>query len=323
MKPTLILHIGTFKTASSTLQSLLTMQRDQLITKGYLYADTSRPPNPQKRAHGSLVRALISGGDAFDNEHRFIVDEFRSSGASTLILSEEAFSNLRDGYSLMERFADDFDINVICYLRRQDYFVESLWNQFCREGRCKQGIHAFIRRPRIRKRLDYLSLLQFWQTVGVVHVRGFEEAVASGSIAANFSQISGIPLESGEVRKNVGPSMGCAAVLAAANRYVNRRNLTPKTRRLIEKELGPNARKHALGSQLRRELLDDFAEHNISLTEQYGVRFPDTMPEEPTEPLRIAGPKLLARFANILEIPSETEFSKTTRSNMSDAEQTV
>ncbi|MBI6628303.1 hypothetical protein [Pontibaca salina] len=308
MKPKLILHIGTFKTASGTLQSLLAAQREQLLAKGFLYADTSRPPHSDKPSHSSLVWATVSGAAAFDIEYHTILDEFRNSGASTLILSEEGFSNLREGHALMGRYKDDFDVEVVCYLRRQDYYAESLWNQFSREGKVKQGIQPFIRQPRIRNRFDYLSLLEFWQTVGVVHAYSFEDVVASDGIVADFARVSGIPLEGGEVRKNVSPSMEFAAVLAAANRYV--RVHVPKVRQHIEKELGKNTRKQALGSRLRRELLDEFADHNLRLAEQYGVRFSVAMPDEPVEPLRIAGPKRLARFADILGIPPGTEFGK-------------
>jgi hypothetical protein len=57
----------------------------------------------------------------------------------------------------------------------------------------------------------------------------------------------------------------------------------------------------ALGSRLRRELMDQYAPVNAELAETWGVTFPDDLPQsEPDEPLDLPSVDELRRIASML-----------------------
>ncbi len=293
MKPRLILHIGTHKTGTTTLQALMAAHRPALAAAGICYPDTTRSTVPHLPKHAGLFEALVAGPEAFAREHAQIMAEFARSGAHTLVLSEEGLSVPRHfgAFAAMARFARDLDITVVCCLRRQDLLAESLWNQYCREGHEKGQITDFIRRDNILKRLDYIEVLAFWQRIGTVRALSYDAAVRGEGLVACFAAATGIPLPPEDLRENVSPGMACAAVLAA----LNRRGI-PADRTAVEHALGPGARRTALGRRLRRDLLDRFADVNAALAERFGIRFDDVLPDEPDAPLAAPDADVLWRF---------------------------
>ena len=293
MTPRLILHVGTHKTGTTTLQALMAAHRPALAAAGVCYPDTTRSSVPHLPKHSSLFEALTAGPEAFAREYGLITEEFARSGAHTLVLSEEGLSGPRCfEFGAMARFAEAFDVTVVCYLRRQDRLVEALWNQYCREGHEKRQIAHYIGRARVLLRLDYLRMLAFWETVGAVRAVSYDRAVRSAGLVPSFVDVTGLPLPAGaDRRENVSPSMSCAAVLAE----LNRQGIAADWR-AIERALGPAARRTALGAGLRRDLLARFAEVNAELAARFGVTFDDAMPEEPETPLAAPDAALLRRL---------------------------
>ncbi|MBK5928448.1 phosphotransferase [Rhodobaculum claviforme] len=301
MKPRLILHIGTHKTGTTTLQALMAAQRPALAAAGICYPDTTRSSVPHLPKHSSLFEALVDGPDAFAREHALITGEFDRSGAHTLVLSEEGLSGPRHGdFGAMARFAGDFDITVVCVLRRQDRLAEALWNQYCREGHEKAQIEAFVARPRVLLRLDYLRMLTFWQGIGTVRALSYDDLVRGAGLVAGFAAATGLPLSpQDDRRENVSPSMACASVLADLNRRGEAGDWHE-----IERALGPTARRTALGGRLRRDLLARFAGVNAALDTRFGVRFDGTLPDEPDTPL--PGPAAPAYLSEPAPDPAAT-----------------
>ncbi|MDT8853541.1 hypothetical protein RNZ50_00540 [Paracoccaceae bacterium Fryx2] len=294
-KKTLLLHVGTHKTATTTLQALMAQNRAGLAAKGFCYPATDRPPHPEHPKHNSLFAALLKGGDAFTAERDLLLREFDRSGCDTLVLSGEGLSSpavRRSGLlAQMTAFQPDFDIRVICVLRRQDSFIESLWNQYAKSANTTKHITDFITEPKIIRHMTYMDTLDAWAEVASVTALGFEASLGAG-IVESFAAATGIPLRPDPKSRNVSPSMTCAAIMAAMNRLDIRHDW-----RRIEKALGPDTRRHALGSRLRGELLARFADHNARLRQTYGVVFPDTMPDEPAEPIAEPGRKEILRIA--------------------------
>lgn len=300
MTPRLILHVGTHKTGTTTLQALMAAHRPALAAAGVCYPDTTRSSVPHLPKHSSLFEALVAGPEPFAREYGLIVEEFARSGADTLVLSEEGLSGPRcHGFGAMARFAEAFDVTVVCYLRRQDRMVESLWNQYCREGHEKQQIARYIRRERVLMRLDYGRMLAFWQGIGTVRAVSYEAAVQGPGLVASFAAVTGLPLPAGaDRRENVSPSMGCAAVLAELNRHGIAADW-----QAIERALGPAARRTALGTGLRRDLLDRFAGVNAELAARFGVQFDTALPDEPDAPLAAPPPEVMRRFLPAPDAP--------------------
>lgn len=289
-KPRLILHIGTHKTATSTLQTLMASQKDMLREQGFLYPRTDRQPHPTKVKHGFFGRTMVQNRVRFQGLHQQMLKEFRDSGCHTMVLSEEGLATPRmtKFSGALGIFARDFDIEVICYLRRQDYFAESFWNFLCKIGKETGPISGMIRRRPIIKYMTYLTMLDKWSGVAKVKAIGFEAARDQG-IVESFSQVTGMDLPQPRQSRNISPSMSLAAALSVLNKEFKD---IPWDR--IEPYLGADTRRTALGSKLRRDLLDRFADHNAELAKRYGVHFPETMPDEEEEPVAPPGPEALA-----------------------------
>ena len=276
----LILHIGTHKTGTSAIQSWLASQRDALHRQGVHYGSTDRPPHPQLPKHNSLFWSLANPNGDFAAEKAAILADFEQSDCQTLILSEEGLSE--PFYQKLDRISelqDHFEIMVVCFLRRQDYFLESLWNQKCREGLETRPISAFIAADHNRRSIDYASKINFWSKIGDVKVATYDEN-SSSSVEA-FVKMIGIEHDGIKQVVNPSPSMNCAACCNLLNRW--KRNYDPD--KLIRMFEGDN-RQYALGRRLRKALLEDCAASNEILSERFGVTFDHSMPKESQHPIR-------------------------------------
>ena len=290
-RPRLLLHIGTHKTATSTLQLLMSSQRKALAAQGFCYPRTDREPSPNRNKHAFFRPLVAKGGPSFERMHGALMEEFAASGCHTMVLSAEGLAEfpLHRNLNSLSIFARDFDIEAICYVRRQDYFAESLWNQRCKTGKQTQPIAHFVEDPKVIQYMTYMDMLDRWAAYGKVTALGFETAREAG-IVESFAAVTGMALPDPEKIRNISPSMTLAAALAVLNRTKDKQ----RDWQVLEPMLGENLSRHALGSRLRAEILARFADHNARLAETYGVVFPDTMPEERPDPLPDPDPGVIA-----------------------------
>lgn len=292
MKPRLIVHIGTPKTGTSSIQKSLFDGRGRLRAEVKAhYGATDRGSTHTK--HISLTRAA-TGNDATKQatEYRGVMEDFQRSGCDTLILSEEELSAPKERISaFFKRFVPHFDIEVICYLRRQDYFIESLYNQIMRM-RGYQGIPPiteFWRDERFRERLQYHRLLSWWADVPAkVIALDFSREVKDVGLLPSFLRAAGLE-ELGELPdKSANTSSDMRLLLTLC--MLSKAKVDQDHQRLIQ-GLTRSARslelrgvykpiKHTLGS-LERELLISTCEvTNEALAEDFGVTFGDERPKE-------------------------------------------
>ncbi|MBC7739557.1 MAG: hypothetical protein H7245_20645 [Candidatus Saccharibacteria bacterium] len=292
-RPRLLLHIGTHKTATSTLQLLMSSQRKALAAQGFCYPRTDREPSPNRNKHAFFRPLVEKGGPSFEKMHGALVEEFAASGCHTLVLSAEGLAQFPEHRKLdpLSIFARDFDIEVICYLRRQDYFAESLWNQVCKIGKETLPISDYVLLPRAVRYMTYMDILDRWGAFGKVTALGFETAREVG-IVESFAAVTGMALPDPEKIRNISPSMTLAAALAVLNRTKDKE----RNWQVLEPLMGENLSRHALGSRLRAEILARFADHNARLAETYGVVFPDTLPDEGPDPLPDPQPEVIAHL---------------------------
>ena len=286
-RPRLILHLGTHKTGTSALQAALDGARDHLLhDHGLLYADTRRPPWPDLPKHCSVYQAAAHGDAAAQaRERELLVSEFENSRATALLLSEEGLSEPDDKVlRFFEPLAQRFDIEVLCFLRRQDLFVEALFNQFVRESARRESrpILTFARAPATRARLDYHALLSRWAGLGArVQALDFDgPAVRGPGLMAAFESALGLSaIGLPDQRANPSPDMRLALLLNRMNRLRVPYELTPllhATRSLTQS--GLPAMRHLLGGDERRRLLAEFDASNERLAADFGVRFNADLP---------------------------------------------
>jgi hypothetical protein len=274
----LILHIGTHKTGTSAIQVWLEQNRERLRTHGYWYGSTDRPPKPEIPAHTSLFWSLIEDNLDFGAERAAILADFEASDCDTLILSNEGLSQATfRKFEVLREFAETFEITVICFLRRQDYFLEAWWNQRCKQGEERRTIGEFVRAADSVRRTNYVDLLSFWSSFATVKALDYSQTHGPGAVCS-FAKLAGLPFDGTNKRLHVSPSMNCAA-------FCNRLNRAgiPFSQSAMEFLFRGDRRRSALGSALRAEVLARNEEQNEVLAHKFGVAFDSERPEEPEE----------------------------------------
>ena len=227
----LILHIGTSKTGSTSIQKVLARQRRALRAQGVFYPRSPggerhellavaactdprrlKPANrplwhgmdPQARldqfaAEFAEEMAAIPG-----NVHRIVVS---AEQFSMLLLDRQGVQNLHD---MLAPYADRF--TVVAYLRRPDQHFASLYSEMLRWGDARRpdllGMHVSRAHD-----YDYAALLDRWASVfGADRVRPrlFERGVGKRfDVVDDFASVCGMTLApaSGEDARSANPSI--------------------------------------------------------------------------------------------------------------------
>ena len=150
IEPELILHVGSPKTGSTAIQSIMIRNHYKLMENG-IYFFREDFGTPSSTWGYDEWKWLVSDMDtslpniynpvrkmmAIESNREFcerLKKEFLRSGCSKLIISEENLfrknhNELLEILSVIKDVYIDFHIKVVCYLRRQDLFAESLFDQ--------------------------------------------------------------------------------------------------------------------------------------------------------------------------------------------------
>ncbi|MEY8516631.1 hypothetical protein AALC25_06810 [Lachnospiraceae bacterium 29-84] len=174
---TLYLHIGTPKTASTAIQDFCWENQQVLNSKGYYYPDMElRFPEIRyvRNAHFLIGQNQIPKSDRDFEKERETVDKcFAKLYASfqkydNIILTDESMWHYGFGYEGMgwDRIKKElekgiFSLKVIVYLRRQDDFIFSWWNQMVKEGFHRSSVITWetMAKKRPVVKLDYYKML--------------------------------------------------------------------------------------------------------------------------------------------------------------------
>lgn len=216
----LYIHIGTPKTATTAIQEFCLENQEALKQKGYCYPifPFDYPDAPQTRNGHFLVGVAHDFGLEEAEETR--KKEFRQGmdqvnrlfqEYDNVILSDEIIwrSTLEQRKDLWKQLkqeseAGNFQVKVIVYLRRQDTFCVSWWNQLVKMGTrdvARDSLKAYMENVPPAMQLDYYKKLEkISEALGKenVLVRRFgREYFEGGSIYTDFLQTVGLKLEDG------------------------------------------------------------------------------------------------------------------------------
>jgi hypothetical protein len=135
-KPRLILHAGTPKTGTSTLQVFLHQYHQPLIDLGILYPGVGIEPQAKPPKHQWIVDNLLSGdAPRFLANQKLLLTELSSHPhIHTIVLSTEGIYNHWWDYSdfaksLLKGMDEFFDVSVWVVFREQLSFAKSLYGQ--------------------------------------------------------------------------------------------------------------------------------------------------------------------------------------------------
>ncbi len=144
---TVFLHIGFYKTGSTSLQHNLAMNKTALAQQGIFYPYNPRAPYTQRWQHAPLAAALPGRtlswllpdkAKTLDRAYDRLFADFANSGCNTLVLSSEAFCDAtvkHDQVAWLQQQLADFNVIPIAYIRRQDSYILSTYQEMLKSGR--------------------------------------------------------------------------------------------------------------------------------------------------------------------------------------------
>lgn len=203
MDNTLLLHIGTPKTGTSSIQRALYSNGTGLLRCGWIYPDMKAElseirdyaSNPEK--NGNVFFQGMSAYERCSKEWKRACESLiRFLEIGNVILSAEEFYEY-DTESVIGAIAEFCPkIDVAVYLRRQDLYVESRWNQIVKDDRCYKGtFEQYIRDSETWGEGHYLRKLEgIAQIVGEENliIRAFErEQLQNGDVVTDFFHMIG------------------------------------------------------------------------------------------------------------------------------------
>ncbi len=306
----IVLHIGTGKTGTSTIQNALYRNRRRLRRRhnvDYAELDLLVIDHFGERiaAHYQLIERLRHADAA---TLAAVTDYIDSREQDTIVFSCENFYH-HLGHTELQRLAallKPYRVSIVCYLRRQDLYVESAYRQQVKVGVAKVNVRPFLARHMSAKSLDevhanYYRMLQRWdQYFGTdcMQVRLFDKACfAGGDLLTDFLQASGIGNVELQRRGEAVANQAVPAELINVLRVFNQAGIVSKEHhQQFVRDLRENFdfRDYSLiSNSVRTKILENYAESNRQLFAHYGIEGDWSMPQlattqdaSPTDPPR-------------------------------------
>lgn len=303
MRKTIFIHIGSHKTGTTAIQKFLSMNREVLAGKGYLYPGRALD-------HSDIPRNLrFSSPDLLRNdpdlEINRIFQEIRQADQEHVILSSEIFET-QGPLPLSAYTGDEFRMQIICYVRRQDERIESKYSQVVKHNFVRDSITGYIGSGYFQ-RTDYRKVLEPWKDVygkENIIVRGFEAEQMPGGIYHDFLGVLGLApdpvFEYPKKRLNRKLNPDLLELMRLSNVWLKEH---PEMHRMVKRAImrtnmrvSGNARS-SLSPAQRRDLIAMYDESNREVAREYlgrpdGRLFyaPVPDPDEPWEPAGLKFP---------------------------------
>lgn len=242
-RPDLVLHIGSGKTGTSTVQGFLHRNRRRLVRRaGLLF-----PSSPGRRRHirlglsvtddvsvvetiGYHRQGVASPQELRDRFRHELEAEIAEVAPDRVLLSDEAlFGCTQDAMTRLSDYAASITdrVRLVCYLRRQDDHLISRYQQVVKTGET-QRLTERTARGDFTSTYDYADRLRAWRSrmhPDRMVVRAFErEQFVDGSLLADFLDAAGIGLSEDDLRpvdsRNESLDADCVEFLRLLNLYL-------------------------------------------------------------------------------------------------------
>lgn len=213
---TVYIHIGAPKTATSTLQNVLSSNYRKLLKHGVLYPRDFRNGDAHhllvcdliEKVQGNRMPDIWYGSKPRGQAWAALQAEIAGHGSDihSVILSSELFfgqsNKIQPMLDEVSTYLHGHDIKVVVYLRCQDQLYSSFYNQDVKGVRqWPDSAYEFYQTHQMFQQ-DYYSLLNAWSEAfgkAQVLIRPFEsEQWVNGDIVQDFCEVTGtVPLRSG------------------------------------------------------------------------------------------------------------------------------
>lgn len=290
----IIIHIGTHKTATTSIQRAMFHNRGLLAKKNIIIPAIGKSPG-----HHSLVTKWIKMKPHFqlpngpDAAWENLVKKYAHKDVTVFISSEE-FSRIQPKYvdmrQLRERVQAFDKVEVVCVLRNQINFVQSVYMEISKNIN-RHGMHNFIINALDKEMveglwLDYNKLHNHIRSgfkAEEIRVVSFENAIkAEGGIIGYFLKILETDLKASDLRpfqktlSNISPE---PLALWAANVVTAPKKMTPTllklAYRVLKIEFGENIKTTLFTSNEIEQYSKKFELLNRNLEERISLKQPD------------------------------------------------
>ena len=202
-KRQIILHIGFSKTGSSALQVFLSQNQELFSKYNYDYPVID-PYHVEKARQGKIssgngqlllekLRTDLKDG-SFTRSNNLLSPFLQLEGGETnVIISSESYGVLTaEEIEFFSKFLKQFpcSVKIICYVRRQDQYIESAWKQW--QSKEADTIQLESIRDRINWRTRIDSWASFFGKDNLI-VRPYEKTQLPNGVIPDFLDILGIP----------------------------------------------------------------------------------------------------------------------------------
>jgi hypothetical protein len=207
---TLYVHIGAHKTGSTSLQHLVSWYRPLLRLAGL---DVPRMPGSRKARNQDIaIDALAHRHDRDFATRGAYLDHVRRSNARRFFVSAERLYVNQDAPAYFAPFKDICIVKIICFVRRQDRFLEAMYRQLVRNN--YPGLTIPFPDFAAKRSVDWSEKLTPWEDEfgrANVIVIPYDDHRAFDSISA-ISEIAGLGvLRWLPIRPKANPGLSCEA----------------------------------------------------------------------------------------------------------------
>lgn len=154
-----LIHAGIHRTGTTTLQRMLAANRGALAAQGVAYPGEGASQQP-------FVWSLKRGESGPREALALVEAAAEEEGIRRVVLSGEDFCILED-MRWLEALAARHEVKAVFYLRRQDHWVNSWYNQHVKwpfeRAKSKMSPEAFLARLEDFHWLDYARTLSRWE----------------------------------------------------------------------------------------------------------------------------------------------------------------
>jgi hypothetical protein len=216
MRPRLILHAGTHKTGTTSIQKVLADNRASLRAQGLIYPDGGTAFGKTKIPHHRFSHALASADPDDKRKALTFLAEARHlarAGDTILISAEPIYRHVygsdrwreldtQDYWTGRQRYLDtvadvlsDFAVEVILFFRERESFAKSVHFELTKKGDWSGDIASF--RIAHAPLFEYERQLELFRNA-FPHVRvlNYEDACRAGLVKTFFETI-GFPMPAG------------------------------------------------------------------------------------------------------------------------------
>lgn len=296
---TLYIHIGTPKTGTTSIQNFCGLNREKLKEQGVLYPIMNyHYERKSVNRNGYFLTGTIKENgtrnkekekQVFDNELQYIVDCFNDY--DTILLSDEsiwwATSTRRKGlWKDLKKHSEqhNYQIKVIVYLRRQDQFMMSRYNQKLKTDfiASTQSFDEYFAdmNGRFKCVMDYReridNIAKSISKENVIVKRFDRNYFYNGDLNQDFLHILGVKVDDSFQQLNETANTGISVQSGEIKRVLNR--LKPITmadnNKLIKilkecEEVLPESNTSLMSTDEVKAFMEQFVDSNESIVDEY------------------------------------------------------